>query len=338
MKKKTSLKDIAQKLGVSITLVSYVLNNKKTGRINKEVAIKIKETAEELNYSPNRIAQSLKTNKTFTIGLIVSNISNPFSSNLARLIEDEAEKSNYTVLFGSSDENSEKSWKLINIFLNRQVDGFIIAPAENSEQQIHYLIKNEIPFILIDRYYTDIKTSYVALDNFKGSYMAVKHVAESGRKKIGMITFNTSLLHLQERKNGYVSALKELNLPVKKSWLKEVSLHVKKEEIEKAVDQLISTNDPVEAILFSSNTLASFGLKYIIDLNIRVPSDLAIICFDEVQGSEFFYAPLTYIKQPLQEMGQLATRLLLESIGNNNKITQVNMEPELIIRKSTIVV
>ena len=148
MIKKTSLKDIAAKLGVSAALVSYVLNNKKEGRIKKSVAEKIRKTAIELNYRTNQIAKSLKTNKTFTIGLIVADISNPFSSNLARIIEDEADKNNYTVLFGSSDENQLRSDKLIDTFLNRQVDGLIIHPGENYASKVILLSKKNITFWL----------------------------------------------------------------------------------------------------------------------------------------------------------------------------------------------
>lgn len=304
------------------------------GRISKEVAAKIKATAIELNYRPNQIAKSLKISKTNTIGLIVSNISNPFSSNLARLIEDEAEKNNYTVLFGSSDENPEKSWKLINIFLNRQVDGFIIAPAEHSEEHIEYLLKNDIPFVMIDRYYTDLKTSYVTLDNQKGSYLAVKHMAEAGLKKIGMIGFESSLIHLQDRKTGFQSALREFGLPHKKSWIREVNLHVQEAEVEKAIEQLLFSSDPVEAILFASNTIANIGVSYINEKGIRVPDQVSLISFDEIPGSNLFYAPLTFIRQPLKEMGKLATSILLESIDKNNKVTQIKMEPELVVRKS----
>ena len=120
MVKKTSMKDIAQDVGVSIALVSYVLNNQKENRIGKEVARKIREAANRLNYQPNQLAKSLKTNKSFTIGLIVADIANPFSSSMARIIEDEADKHNYTVLFGSSDENPQRLQKLIDTLLNRQ--------------------------------------------------------------------------------------------------------------------------------------------------------------------------------------------------------------------------
>src|SRR5688500_16446623 len=189
MKKKVSLKDIAQKVGVSTALVSYVLNNKKEGRIGKETVQKIKDAARELNYRTNYIAKSLKTRKTFTIGLIVADIANPFSSNLARIIEDEAEKKNYTVIFGSSDESAEKSSKLINILLDRQVDGLIISAVEQSEEQIHYLLENDIPFVLVDRYFPGIKASYVAIDNYKAAYDGVRHLVENGRKRIGLIGY-----------------------------------------------------------------------------------------------------------------------------------------------------
>src|SRR5918993_1439029 len=167
MVKKVSLKDIAQKLGVSITLVSYVLNNKKEGRIGKEITEKIRATAKKMNYRPNLVAKSLKSSKTNTIGLIVADIANPFSANLARIIEDEAEKHGYIVIFGSSDEKLERSEKLIEVFLDRQVDGFIMAPVANSQKQIEALAKRDIPLVLIDRYFPEVKVSNITIDNYK---------------------------------------------------------------------------------------------------------------------------------------------------------------------------
>lgn len=224
MKKKTSLKDIAEKVGVSTALVSYVLNNKKEGRISLQITEKIKAAAKELNYKTNQIARSLKTNKTYTIGLIVADIANAFWGSLARIIEDEAQKNNYTVLFGSSDESAQKSEKLINVLLDRQVDGLIIAPVDNTSAQIAELMENEVPFILIDRYFPGIKTNYVAIDNYKAAGTAVSHLISIGCKRIGLVTFNTTIYNIAERKRGYLSTLKENKLPSKKQWIKEVSL------------------------------------------------------------------------------------------------------------------
>lgn len=337
MRKKVSLKDIANKVGVSTALVSYVLNNQKEGRISKIVAQKIRDTAKELNYFTNQIAKSLKTNKTFTIGLIVSDIANPFSSSLARIIEDEAEKSNYTVIFGSSDEIADRSCKLINVLLNRQVDGFIIASAENAESQLLYLKELEIPFVLIDRYFPEINVSHVAIDNYKAAYAAVKHLVEHGNKKIGMVTYTSSLFNLQERKRGYLSALQDHHLEINDNWIKDVSIINDEPAIERALHGLISSPEKVEAILFASNILSTYGLKYINSHQIKVPDDLAIVSFDQSDASSLFYAPLTHIKQPLQEMGRLVTKTLLDSMAENNKnVIQINMEAELVIGKSTI--
>ena len=153
MTKRVSLKDIAKKAGVSTATVSYVLSKKENSGISAEVSEKIKKIAEELDYRPNQIAKSLQSGKTLTIGLILADISNPFFAHIARIIEDEAKKHDYTVIFGSSDENASKSRDLIQFLTNRQVDGFIIAPAEDSEKDIKLLKKQNIPFVLIDRFF-----------------------------------------------------------------------------------------------------------------------------------------------------------------------------------------
>ncbi len=336
MKKKVSLKDIASKVGVSTALVSYVLNNQKSGRIRKEVALKIKETAKELNYRTNQIARSLKLQKTFTIGLIVGDISNPFFSSLARIIEDEADKKNYTVIFGSADENAEKSFKLMNTLLDRQVDGFIIAPAENGESNINYLKEHDIPFVLIDRCFPEIETNWVCLDNHKAAYCATQHLIEEGDKRIGMINYNTNLFNLQERERGYVDAMRDNKIAFEKEWCQGISFAGDiKLSVEKAIQALLSLPEPIDALLFTSNTLAIFGLKYIHSKGIKIPDDLALVTFDEIDASDLFYAPLTYLKQPVEEMGQMATKILLETIDGKKEITKVSLDATLIIREST---
>ncbi|HEV3223753.1 MAG TPA: substrate-binding domain-containing protein [Puia sp.] len=335
MSKKVLLKDIALKAGVSITLVSYVLNKQKVNRINKETAQKIRDIAANLNYRTNQVAKSLKTNKTFTIGIVVADISNPFSANLARIIEDEADKHNYTVIFGSSDENASKFVKLVDTFINRQVDGLILSPPSNSENQIEYLQKLGFPFVLLDRYFKDIKTSYVALDNYKASHEAVNHLIKTGRNRIGMITYKSDLFHLKERKRGYLSALKENRISFERGWLKEIDISNNRSEIENAINEIISSDPLINAVLFGSNNIATISLKYINSLPIKVPRDLAIISFDQTDMLDLFYAPVTYIKQPLKEMGEIAIKILLKEINDTNAISQVNMNAELVIREST---
>ncbi|HTE12220.1 MAG TPA: substrate-binding domain-containing protein [Chitinophagaceae bacterium] len=338
MNKKVSLKDIAAAVGVSTALVSYVLNNKKEGRINKSVAEKIKAAALAMNYRTNQIARSLKTNKTNTIGLILADISNPFSAALARVIEDEADKYNYTVIFGSSDENPEKYKKILDALVNRQADGLILSPPEHAEPQINDLRQQQIPFVLIDRYFPGIETNYVVLDNYKAAFEATQHLIDCGHKRTGMINYASSLFHLAERTRGYLSALTKNKIASTPGYLQQVHTIALKEETEKAVDNLLQHEIPAGAILFGSNVIAMHAVKYINQQRYTVPRDVALACFDETDAFDLFYAPLTCIKQPIKEMGQLAVKMLLENIDNNStKIKQVSLDGELIVRQSTVI-
>ena len=337
MEKRVSLKDIAQKVGVSTALVSYVLNNQKEGRIGKEVAEKIRVTAKKMNYRPNQLAKSLKTNKTFTIGLIVADIANPFFSTLARIIEDEAEKNNYTVIFASSDEKADRSQKLIDVLVDRHVDGIIIAPAEGTELQIKQLKKREFPFVLIDRYFDGLKVNYVGVDNYDAAYEATKHIIETGRKRIGMICFRTTLPNLDDRKRGFIKAMEDHKLSLAKGNIAEVSVDAKKEEVEQAIARMLSLSKPIDALFFASNKLSTFGLKYLNSISLKVPTDLALCSFDESDATDLFYAPLTHIRQPLREMGEVAVNCLMKIIGGEKKTTQVQLKAKLVIGPSTAI-
>jgi LacI family transcriptional regulator len=336
MNKKVSLKDIAAAVGVSTALVSYVLNNKKEGRINKSVAAKIKATALAMNYRTNQIARSLKTNKTNTIGLILADISNPFSAALARVIEDEADKYNYTVIFGSSDENPEKYKKITDALVNRQADGLILSPPAHAEPQINDLRQQQIPFVLIDRYFPGIETNYVVLDNYKAAFEATQHLIDCGYKRIGMINYASSLFHLAERTRGYLAALTKNKIVVASDYLQQVNTITLQEDTENGVDKLLQHKKPADAILFGSNVIAMHAVKYINQQQYTIPKDVALACFDETDAFDLFYAPLTCIKQPIKEMGELAVKMLIENIDNNSaRIKQVSFDGELIVKQST---
>lgn len=335
MKRKVSLKDIAKKVGVSTATVSYVLSKDKESKVSVKVAEKVKKAAKELNYQPNQIAKSLKMGKTFTIGLIVADISNPFFSHIARKIEDEAAKSDYTVVFGSSDEKAERSWDLINFLANRQVDGFILAPTEGSEDQIKYLQEQNIPFVLIDRYFPEIDTNYVVIDNYKAAFKAVSRLIETGHKRVGMLAYLNSLHHMRDRINGYTNAMKQNQLRLDSNWLHEINFFNLENEVKSAIDKMLSGDSPVDAIFFATNTLAVTGLKYIDSLNYKIPDDLAIISFDQGEAFDFYYCPLTYVKQPLDELSINAVKVLTKQIENSSETTdKICLSAQLIIRKS----
>ncbi|MGF6847334.1 LacI family transcriptional regulator [Chitinophaga sp. W3I9] len=334
--KKVSLKDIATEAGVSTALVSYVLTNKdKKARIGEEMAKKIREIARKLNYQPNHIARSLKSGRSFTIGLIVADISNPFFANIARTIEDEAKKHNYNVIFGSSDENVDKSQDLINVLVNRQVDGLIITPTEGSEQQILQLKEQKIPFVLIDRFFPEIPASYIAVNNRESAATAVSHLIKMGSKRIGMVAYKTTLHHISERIGGYQDALQQHDIKASNSLLKKARYSHLKEDIRLAIDQLLKGKQPADAIFFATNSLAIEGLKYINTLGIRIPDDLAVITFDEGEALDLFYAPVTFVRQPILEIGKAAVRVLLEQIlDHTTATTAICIDTTLVVRKS----
>lgn len=337
MNKKVSLKDIAKAVGVSTALVSYVLNNKeKEARVGKEIAEVIRKKAAELNYQPNQLAKSLKSGKSFTVGLIVADISNPFFANIARTIEDEAKKHHYTVIFGSSDENAEKSLDLINVLLKRQVDGFIIAPAEHTEAQVEYLKQSKIPFVLIDRYFPSLVTNSVTTDNYASAYEATRHLLDNGYERIAMLAYNSGLIHMRERIRGYKAAIKGFKQSKLHPIVGEVGYNHLAEEVPEKMSAFFNQEHPVDAIFFATNTLSIHGLKYLNRVNKQVPADTAVVCFDEGDAFDFFYCPLTYVEQPLTQVAKEAVRILIDQVNSGtNEFKTLTLPSQLMVRSSS---
>ena len=177
--KRTTIRDIAEAAGVSISLVSFVMNNKgKRYRISDEMTKRIREMADKLDYQPNNAARSLRSGRSRTIGVVVSDISNSFFAEICRKIEDDASRFNYTVIFGSSDENADKFRNVVEVLLGKGVDGLILVPCEGSEAYIEEIYGLNIPLVLIDRTIDNPEISRVVLNNQKASAMAVEHLVE----------------------------------------------------------------------------------------------------------------------------------------------------------------
>lgn len=321
MKKRVSLKDIADKVGVSVTLVSFVVNGKeKEGRVGKEIAQKIREVAKSMNYQPNYIARSLRNKNTQTIGLIVADISNPFFANLARIIEDEATSFNYIVIIGSSDEDPNKMKNILDFFRSRQVDGYIIVPTEGSYNQIKELKNNNDKYVLIDRHFESIPSNCVVIDNFQASFNATGHLISKGYKDIGVISYNSKLNQFEDRISGYKTALEENALKLNEKYIKQVNYSSLKEEICMAVSSLIE-KEHVEAIYFTTNTIALEGLKCIFNMKLQIPDDIDVLAFDSSEAYNFFQYPIPHIIQPVKDMGIKAVKILMDHI--NGKIPTV---------------
>ncbi len=330
MRKKTSLKDIATQLGVSTALVSYVLNDKYPDRIHPETARKIRALAAELQYQPNQIAKSLKNAKTFTLGLIIADISNLFYSSIARVIEDEAKRYNYNVLFGSADENITKFEELVHVFVSRQVDGIILATPEGSEDKLQFLLERNIPFVVIDRCFPAMtEVSTVFIDNYKASAEAVQHLAEHGYQNTALITLQSGLFHLQERTRGFIESVQARQSHCTSTVL-EIPEDVLTEEIEKKILHLLAAKPAIDSVYFSTNKIAIEGLAVLAKHRIAVPEQLGVICFDEADAYKIFNTSITYVKQPLRQIGHEAVELLVSLMNGNKLNKQIMLDTRLV--------
>jgi len=329
--KKVNLKDIAEYVGVSTALVSYVMNGQAVEKqVNKATAERIMKAAQKFNYHPNQIAKSLKTQKTHTIGLVVADINFRFSTGITKSIEEEAKKNNYTVIYGSSNEDAEKFAKLINVFVNRRVDGLILVPTEGSENEIEVLQRSGIPFVLVDRHFPEIKCNYISLDNYKAAYNATQYLIDKGHGRIAFVNYRTTLFHLLERNKGYLDALKDNHIKFNKFWLQQIDNASGDNNVNSSIDQLLTDSKPCDAIFFATDTLTINGLKYLTKKKISVPEQVSVLSFDESDAFDLFYTPITFSRQPLTEMGYLAVNNLIELMEGSNQIKQISLEAKII--------
>jgi LacI family transcriptional regulator len=331
-----SIKDIAQQAGVSPTTVSFVLNGKgKEKRISELVSKRILKIAAKLKYKPNQLARGLRTGKTKTIGLIVEDIANSFFANVAKVVEDEADKYGYKVLFGSTEDNEEKAKGLLEVLRYRQVDGYIITPTLNLDKEIATLQK---PVVLMDRYFPNVLDSnYVVVDNFQGAYTAVSHMVEQGYKKIAIITTTSSQIQMQLRLDGFVQALKEHNLPSGKNMIKRLAFDLERPAFIEEITKYLQHHTDLDAIFFATNYLGICGIESIRALQLRIGTDLGMVSFDDHDIFRLHSPSITCVAQPVEEIGRKLIQLLIEELDNNLVTTsQIVLPLELRKRESTM--
>lgn len=310
--KRASIKDIARIAEVSVATVSYVLNRKEGSRISEATRKKVFEVAENINYTPNKIARSLKMSKSKLIGLIVADISNDFYSNIARNIEDEAMKLGYTLLIGSCDENPEKFRKLTELFSEQQVDGMIIAPVVDSDEAINKLIREEYPVVTIDRYLKNVSLPGVMINNAEISEYICDHLVSRKFDEIIYVGYDTELPHLLDRQDGFDRRISESGISAKRIL---IGIHTIAEEISVKMKENIDLSKRT-AVYFSSNKLGIAGLRYLIDSNIKVPEDLSVVAFDETEAYYLFPTEISFVQQPLTDMAKESVNLLDSQISN----------------------
>lgn len=318
---RVSIKMIAEALGISNAAVSLVLNGKeKTGRVGKELAEKIRIKAEELNYEPNSLARSLRIGKSHTIGLIVADISNPFFGKLAFHIQEQAQKYGYTVFITNTNEDTEKMQMMINTLKNRRVDGFIIVPTEYGSSAIQNLDKTNIPVVLLDRYYPDITSNYVIIDNFNSAYKAAEFILSQGCLKTAFITYQNSMKHYIQRLEGYKAAMKQYKMQ-NFGFIKKVRYSNLEKDIIKAIDKLLEKD--IDSIFFSTDSICVAAIKYLRKKDPSVLNKLRLASFDYNEIFDFIDKPVSYILQPLPEMGKKSVDILMDLINSKLETQEI---------------
>ena len=337
MKKRLSIIDIANSLNVSKTTISFILNGRaQEKRIGAELVERVLKFVEEVGYKPNHLAKSLRTGKSHIIGLMVEDISNPFFANIARLIEDRAYNNGYKIIYCSTDNNIEKTKDMIEMYRDRHVDGYIIAPPEGIQDEINSLLKAGFPVVLFDRQLEDVNADYVVVDNLFSTYNATRHLITQGYKNIAYVSFLSSQSQLTQRMQGYKNALKEHNL---KPIIKEVLFNRDNEIIMEPIRAFLNKRkDDIDAILFGTNHIGVCGLRLFMELGIKVPEDIAVVSFDDYEVFQLFTPPISAIAQPIVQIADNVITTLLNKLNapfKDKSVKAIKLSTELNIRSSS---
>jgi len=337
-KKAVSIKNIAEYLNISVTTVSFVLNGKaKEKHISKELTQKVLDYAKLINYRPNLIAQSLRTGKSKILVFMVEDISNSFFSKLARIFEDIAYENGYKVIFCSNENNDEKSIELINLFNFRQVDGFIIVPSPGIKGTIEDLIKDNIPVVLLDRYFIGLESNNVIIDNEEASFSGTMHLIENNFKNIGFITTDSSQTQMSDRLLGYEKAILNsglapaiLQIPYNDTYIEKGKASIK---------QFIANNPNLDAVFFSTNYLTQSGLEVFKENSPNLINKFGIITFDDNDLFKIYDPSITAVSQPLSEISAELMKVMLPLLKKKD-VTEspqnVILKAKLIVRQSSI--
>jgi LacI family fructose operon transcriptional repressor len=325
-----SIKDVAEAAGVSTATVSRVLSNGL--HVRPHVRERVMAAVEQLRYRPNLVARSLRSQHTTTIGLIVSDIRNPFFSSISRAVEDTAHEQGYSVLLCNTDENPEKEAIYLNLMQDENVAGVIFSPTLLSIN--HFKATNlNYPVVLVDRSLPDSDVDTVLLDNIDAGYRLTSHLLENGFRRIAALCGDTSTTG-RERLSGYEKALRVYNLSPVPELIKHLPPKI---EVGHSTTLKILASSQVPDAIFTTNSMLGAGaLQAIRERHLVIPNDIALVTFDETTWASLVEPPVTLIDQPTYEIGRLATELLLQRIAEPQRPTrQVILKGTLLIRGSS---
>jgi len=329
---KINITDLAKKTGLSITTVSRVLNGKaKEYRISKKTRQQIEDAAKEFNYIPNHFAANLRTGKSGTIALIVPSLKNPFFAEIVSNLNAEIRKFGYITIIGDSNENADIENMELKSLIGRNVEGLIIIPCGIQSDHILSLYNNGVPLICIDRYFEELDIPYVSTDNYKGAYMATKHLIENGHSAITCIQGVQHSTPNKLRVKGFEDAMKDLKTERKSIVGDDFTF----ENGYLETNLLLQRKERPTAIFTLSNTIALGCMKALKEGNIRIPEDISLLTFDDHPYLDYLSTPLSCIAQPVSEISKIAAKFILSMLDNKKPDpAQILLKPRLMRRDS----
>ncbi len=319
---------------MSVGTVSNVLN--RPDRVSPDAVDRVQRAIEELGYVRNDAARQLRAGRSTTIGLVVLDVSNPFFAEVARGAQEEAAAHGFTVLLGSSDEDAERELSYLDLFEKQRVHGVLISPNGDVDERLRRLRSRGTPAVLVDRRSEDGSLSSVAVDDVAGGRLAVEHLLESGRRRIAFVGGPAGVRQVADRLLGARAAADGVDgagLEV----LETASLTVL--EGRRAGEEIAArpAEDRPDAV-FAANDLVAVGLlqALVMQRSLRVPRDIALIGYDDIDFASTAVVPLSSIRQPSRLIGETAVQLLLGEAGDPGKPPQdVVFQPELVVRASS---
>lgn len=324
-----SIKDIAQECNVSLTTVSRALNN------SKEISAKTREyilgVCAKRGYRPNSAARSLILKKTNMIGLIIPDITNQYYAYISKGVSAFLEKLGYGLILCNSDRNKANEEMYTHFLSERRVDGIILIPIKPKADQYKFLIDHEIPFVLIDNYVNDLDVSFITNDNYTGARKIVAHMIKQGYRRIGVILGDEKSSASNSRLKGYTDVLHEHGIDIEPKLL--IHSDARFEDGFTLAPKLIEQN--IDAV-FAINDVVALGIfKYCYLKGIRIPEDIGVAGYDDIEQGAMLPIPLTTVHQRKHTLGAKAAEILLNEIKNPDSAKQkVILQPELVIRKS----
>jgi len=325
--------DVARLARTSVATVSAIVNG--SARVSPALAARVRAAIAEVGYRPDGIARSLKKGSTQTIGLLVTDITNPFFTAVVHSVEDAAQARGYSVFLCNSDEDVAEERTYLDLLLTRRVDGLILVPTGRAADYAGFALASRAPVVFIDRVIPGVAVDTVTVDNLRASQAAVDYLLRLGHRRIGIVTGLPHLSTSAERLKGYRRALRKAGIAVDPELVRQGDF--RQEGAFQAAQSLLALRARPTAIFASNNLMAIGTMLAVRAAGLSCPEDVSLACFDDFDWAGVFHPRLTVLRQPTAEIGQRAMALLLERLGgakNGAAPHHIALKAELVVRDS----